>query len=262
MAWYTPAPAAPRLAGEAVTAWTADAGGEHTLVPDGCVDVLWMSTGRAVVCGPETSGWSFALPAGTSAVGVRLRPGRAAAVLGLDTPGALNRRVDLADVVGDRLARQTLERLDAAAPTARLGVLQNAVAAAVGRASPQSSSGPSARSADLVADALTAEPGMPVGALARAAGLSERQLHRRCIAAFGYGPATLRRILRLQRFLHLAQHPGATVDLAVLAAMAGYSDQPHLARESRALAGVPPSILVGMDTATGAANRVTGLGGT
>jgi AraC-like DNA-binding protein len=40
--------------------------------------------------------------------------------------------------------------------------------------------------------------------LARATGLSERQLYRRCLAAFGYGPAVLARILRLQRALQLA----------------------------------------------------------
>ncbi len=38
--------------------------------------------------------------------------------------------------------------------------------------------------------------GPAVPAMADAIGLSERQLHRRCLSAFGYGPSTLRRILR------------------------------------------------------------------
>ncbi|MER6878168.1 helix-turn-helix domain-containing protein, partial [Amycolatopsis sp. NPDC000673] len=53
-----------------------------------------------------------------------------------------------------------------------------------------------------------------------------------------YGPATYRRILRLQRAIALAP---ATATLADLAVAAGYSDQPHLTRECRALTGLTPS---------------------
>lgn len=78
-----------------------------------------------------------------------------------------------------------------------------------------------ARAADPVADAvasmLARDVTTTVPAMADAIGLSQRQLHRRCVGAFGYGPSTLRRILRLQRFLRLARHPGAPRDLAGLA---------------------------------------------
>ncbi len=67
-------------------------------------------------------------------------------------------------------------------------------------------------------------------------GLSERQLLRRCLTAFGYGPKTLQQVLRFQRALRLARAGGRLVDVAVLS---GYADQAHLARESRRLAGVP-----------------------
>lgn len=83
-----------------------------------------------------------------------------------------------------------------------------------------------------------------VPAMADAIGLSERQLHRRCVGAFGYGPSTLRRILRLQRFLRLARHPGAPRDLAGLAPRRRYADQPHLARDCRAIAGASPRTLL------------------
>jgi hypothetical protein len=64
----------------------------------------------------------------------------------------------------------------------------------------------------------------------------------------GYGPATLVRVQRFQRFLALAGvHPGAT--LARLAADAGHADQAHLARECRRLSGLAPAALL----ATGAA---------
>jgi transcriptional regulator GlxA family with amidase domain len=73
--------------------------------------------------------------------------------------------------------------------------------------------------------------------------LGERQLRRRFGASVGLGPKALAGVLRFQRFLVLAGRadPGG---LARLAADAGYSDQSHLVRESRRLAGVAPSALL------------------
>ena len=77
MPWYDDSPLAGDLRGDAVTAWTARIEGEHRLLPDGCIDVLWIGNGTAWVCGPETAAWSFTLPPGTHATGIRFRPGRA-----------------------------------------------------------------------------------------------------------------------------------------------------------------------------------------
>jgi transcriptional regulator GlxA family with amidase domain len=77
-------------------------------------------------------------------------------------------------------------------------------------------------------------------ALADDFGLSERQLHRRCTAAFGYGPKVLDRVLRLQSALSLLGGvPG--INLAQVAADAGYADQAHLTREVGALTGLTPA---------------------
>ena len=73
-------------------------------------------------------------------------------------------------------------------------------------------------------------------------GWSERTLRRRCRQAFGYGPKTLERILRFQRFLRFLSNGRAP--LAVLALEAGYADQAHLAREARRLSGQSPSALM------------------
>ncbi|TDQ50750.1 helix-turn-helix domain-containing protein [Actinorugispora endophytica] len=239
LAPYTPSSPPPDLAGDLVLGWTARLGGRYRLVPDGCVDVLWTSTGSAWVCGPETSAWTFALPPGTEAAGVRLRPGRAASALGLDTPGARDRRVRIEDVLGSRVQRHVVEQVAAAPPEERLRVLHDharrwlAVAPAPDRVG------------ETVARLLAHDTGTSVAALAEAAVLSERQLHRRCTALFGYGPATLRRILRLQRFMRLARRPGAAAGIADLAFAAGYTDQPHLSRDCRAITGVSPGDLLG-----------------
>jgi transcriptional regulator GlxA family with amidase domain len=91
-----------------------------------------------------------------------------------------------------------------------------------------------------------ARPRAPVEALADGLGVGERQLRRRFVDAVGYGPKTLQRVLRFQRFLALAGDGGD--DLAALAFAAGYADQAHLTRECRRLAGLPPAALL----ATGA----------
>lgn len=78
--------------------------------------------------------------------------------------------------------------------------------------------------------------GRSVAATADALGLGVRQLHRRSLVAFGYGPKTLARVLRLRRALALT---GDRVPFADIAARAGYADQAHLARDVRELAGMP-----------------------
>jgi AraC-like DNA-binding protein len=81
--------------------------------------------------------------------------------------------------------------------------------------------------------------------LARALAMSERSLRRKFDEAFGYGPKTLDRILRYQRFRKLAQLNGNS-STAALAVEAGYADQAHLVRESRRLTGRTPFVLARM----------------
>jgi transcriptional regulator GlxA family with amidase domain len=80
--------------------------------------------------------------------------------------------------------------------------------------------------------------------LARSAGLSERQLLRRCRLAFGYGPARLNRILRIQRLLQLTRAHTGPIRLADLAAAAGHVDQQHLTHDVRAVFATTPGVLL------------------
>jgi AraC-like DNA-binding protein len=85
--------------------------------------------------------------------------------------------------------------------------------------------------------------GAPQGAplvlwLGRTLGMSERTLRRRFDDAFGYGPKTSDRILRYQRYRRMAESSSETT--TILAIDAGFSDQAHLVRESRRLAGCAP----------------------
>ncbi len=83
-----------------------------------------------------------------------------------------------------------------------------------------------------------------VSALAAETGWSGRHLTSRFRAETGLTPKTAARVIRFHRARHLlAAHvaAGEPVRLADLAMTCGYFDQAHLAREFRALAGVPPS---------------------
>jgi AraC-like DNA-binding protein len=89
----------------------------------------------------------------------------------------------------------------------------------------------------------------PVGRIADDLGLSSRQLHRRCLEAFGYGPKMLARVLRMVHAVELARRG---VPFADTAARSGYADQAHLSRDVKEFAGVPLGQLVGVASA---ANR-------
>jgi len=78
-----------------------------------------------------------------------------------------------------------------------------------------------------------------VSSLARALGLSGRQMERRFRSALGIGPKALCRVVRFQtlvRALARTRRP----DWAGLAVDCGYSDQPHLVNEVRRLSGLTP----------------------
>ena len=192
------------------------------------------------VCGPELRSWSFTLRPGTEAVGVRFRPGAAAGALGVPMSELRDRRVALDDVVGASGARWLADRLadGNGKPHLQRQAFEGFVRRLVADDRTDGATAVVARLVDTQA--------VGAGELADAVGLSTRQLHRRCTAAFGYGPATLARILRFQRFVRAAldRGPHRPLPLAGLAADAGYADQAHLSRECRAITGETPTALV------------------
>ena len=188
----------------------------HRIVPDACVDIVW-TRGRLVVAGPATGPVMTELPAGSPAFGVRFRVGAAGAALGLPGRGAARR---------DGAARRRVGRRGGAS-----------------RRRPRPAGRPPSR--PPLPRGSEREPDRAVRAAAQGAdvGLGDRQLRRRFADAVGYGPKTLDRILRFQRFLVLARAHAAAA-LARLALEAGYADQAHLTRECTRLSGLPPAALL------------------
>jgi AraC-like DNA-binding protein len=91
----------------------------------------------------------------------------------------------------------------------------------------------------VIAAAGALSRGVPVGQVADDLGLLPRTLRRRFTAQVGLTPKRFARVQRLQRVVR-ALDGRTSVDWADAAARHGYADQPHLADEFRALAGVTP----------------------
>ncbi|HEX3714244.1 MAG TPA: DUF6597 domain-containing transcriptional factor [Trebonia sp.] len=201
------------------------------VLPDACSDLIWEQGVGGSVAGPDTGPVRTLTGAGTVIVGVRFRPGAGAGALGVPLSELRDRRVPLADLLPGPAGRLSAALEPAAAAARMLDVAGRLVA------------GAAADPAVAHAAARLRDPAARAEDIAVQAGLSERQLRRRCHAAAGYGPKTLQRVFRFQRFVRLVDAATQPPDLAGAAAAAGYADQPHLTRECRALAGCTPAEL-------------------
>lgn len=237
--WLLERPPAPDLEGHLVCTWRGDLGAMRLPLPDECLDLVWVDDGSIWLSGPETRSWSRGYPPGTGAVGVRFRPGSGPVVLGLAASDVRDTRIRMDELWDDRdaheLAERVAHRLD---DRGRALEMEGAVRRLT------SSAPPVDEVALQVAACLGQARPTSVRDLRRMVGLSERQIHRRCTAAFGYGPAVLVRILRLHRVLELARAHERPPGLADLAATAGYFDQQHLSHEVRAIVGTTPGTLL------------------
>ncbi|NUT97163.1 MAG: helix-turn-helix transcriptional regulator [Saccharothrix sp.] len=196
------------------------------VVPDGCTDLMWSSSGALFVAGPDTTGHLTTMRPGTLH-GVRFGPGVGPSVLGVPAHVLRDLRVPLAELWG-----RSPELEDAlATATDPCAVLAEAALTRLRTTPPDSLT-------RAVAHAVRTSP---VADIADDLGLSTRQLHRRCLDAFGYGPKVLHRVLRFDRAVKLAWRG---VPFADIAYRTGYSDQAHLSREVKDLAGVPLGQLV------------------
>jgi AraC-like DNA-binding protein len=214
---YRDFPPPPHLRELVECAWVVDGPPEPVRVlPDGCMDLIRMS-GRIVVAGPDTT--AFLNSRGREAfVGLRFRPGTLPRLLGVPAAEVRNSRVPLTDL-GVKCARdRSLVEL----------------ATTLASDEPAKETAPwSLRLLRHITKSLAS--GATVADVARNVGWSSRTLQRQCTAVYGYGPATLRRILRFRRAVRLLDDGTSTADVA---AEAGYADQPHLHREVRDLTGM------------------------
>jgi len=190
---------------------------EQRILPDGCADLVFdLTEGSSEAVGTMTRPIVVPAQAGGEFLGVRFRPGRAAAFL----------RVPLAEITDARVPLRELWREDALPFT-----VQELEAVLVKRLHPDRDPRVDAAVDRIIRGAER------VDAIAKDIGISRQHLARQFLHHVGVPPKTFARVMRFRRVLHsLDGH----ADWADLAAANGYYDQSHLIADFRELAGATP----------------------
>ena len=208
---------------------------EQQVLPDGCVDIVFVNQDAPVAVGPWTNPFAVSFSAGTRILGARFHPGRAPGLLGLPAVELLNQSAPLR-ALGGAIRNEQFDRVREA------GAAQQAAALGETLLSDRKQFAPYDRAVAHAICWLARNPHGKVEQLSQVLGISPRQLQRRFSAAVGYGPKTFHSVLRFQRLLRIAGQ--RTRSLSDLSACAGYSDQAHMTREVRRFSNVPPATLL------------------
>ncbi len=210
---------------------------EHYVPPDGCTSLTMIvggpARGAVLASGPWLDPLAIPVEPGSRYIGIRLRPGVAGSVLGVDPMSLRNQSVPADAMLGPlagvlRQAVFATNDLDGAA-TVFDAIWSREVARFV---APDSM-------ALRAVDRLIATGGeLAVRALAREMNASERTLLRRFKAATGLTP---KQFARIRRLLAAAwQVVDGNDRWSEIAAQAGYADQPHLHHDVVDLTGLRP----------------------
>lgn len=185
----------------------------------------------AVVGGARSAFYTTDISAPVCSVGAELMPGACRWLLGAPAGEFAERHTPLEAVWG-RAVDDLRDRLLAhATPAARLDVFEAFLASRLGQVSGLHAA---------VAHAVEAfEDSTDVGAVAREVGYGSRRFLTLFRDAVGLPPKRYVRVVRHGRLL-AALRRWPQLSWAALAAELGYSDQAHLSREFREIAGVTP----------------------
>lgn len=237
----------PALASQVEAVWalagTEPDGESQRIVPDGCAElilnfadpVLQETRGPSLqptlmFVGQITGPFRIRPTGRMDLLGVRFRPGGAAALTPIPQHELVDRSVPLADVA-PTAARRLAPVFDPNGTDERMQRTIEALQPSLG----------SCRSVVTdSADAIVRHWGMiPIGVLAAGAGMGTRQLERRFLEEVGMTPKRLARISRFQRvFKALERRPAGWTRVAL---ECGYYDSSHLVRDFREFAGDAPS---------------------
>lgn len=211
-----------------------DGGGRETILPDGAFELVFhfgdpvLQDGvvqpRAMLAAEPRRAVTIEPTGRVDFLGVRLRCGRASAVLGAPLRELRDRTIDLRDLGIDLYECLAYATTD------------EARAALLVKAFRTEETDPLAEHA---ATAIRNRGGrLSMSRLAAACGVTARTLARAFDRSVGITPKTLARVTRLGRAAALLREGG---DAATVALDAGYCDQSHLTNEFRSIAGLSPS---------------------
>ena len=203
---------------------------DFTIVPDGCVDVVYEQLGPHVRCflfGTASHPHQFQFTPDAQYLGIRFRPGMGRHFLDLHPRELTDQHVELPAFLGVRpeelaeelgfLAQTELLTQRLSTTLHRLDITPTPLDQAL-------------RSVQQNHDVSR------VDTLSELTGRSPRQIERAVMAQIGLPPKLLLRILRVQSAI-AAIHRAPLRSLVDLAAMLSYSDQAHMNRDFRLLTG-------------------------
>lgn len=261
---WSPAPA---LVGQVEAIWTlsgraAEGDEAQRILPDGCAELILnfadpiVQVSRGPVRQPplmfvgQITGPFRVRPSGrVDLLGIRFRPGGAAALTKVPQHELVDQGVPLTDVAGDAAGRLA-PVFDADDDRERIDRAEAALQRSLGRGRTAVS-----ESADAI---VRAWGRIPVGHLAAATGMGRRQLERRFLDEVGVSPKRLARISRFQRVFRAMERNGTA--WTRVAMECGYFDSSHLVRDFHEFAGDAPSRAAAeLDELTLAFTRATRL---
>jgi AraC-like DNA-binding protein len=203
------------------------------IIPDGCADIMVYDDAPPYVAGPDaTTRWT-SLRDGTVIAGIRVRPGGVRSVFGCPAGLILNGGALLSDLAPG--AGTLHERLLVTANLRhRHALLEDWVRSAIAR------NGTADAAVVAACRLLAADPQLEIGDMSRMFNWNVRTIHRQFLAACGYGPKHLQRIMRIQKVIRVV-HSTPSARLADAAHAAGYADQSHMNRDFRQITGFSPT---------------------
>ncbi|MEQ8767050.1 MAG: helix-turn-helix transcriptional regulator [Planctomycetota bacterium] len=225
-----PPPALARLVECFWTSTSRGGGDSHRVLPDGCIDILFDLESRRepFVVGTMTRAEVVVAEKPSTLLGVRFRPGGAAAWLGVPAHELTDGHADVGQLVRrDFEWRGVIEgNVESAVSELGLALMPRAVDRRIER-----------RVSIATERLLSFEGSSSIATLASDLGMSRQHLARLFAAHVGISPKLFARIQRLQTALFELRDGR---DLTSIALHSGYSDQPHLNLDCRELAGVTP----------------------
>jgi AraC-like DNA-binding protein len=216
------------------------------VLPDGCcelvihcghrftqqIDSHTETQPRRLFVGPTARAVLIAPGRSVDAIAIRFTPGGAALLVRHPLSELRDRIADIDDI-GVRFDNDIIDVLAPLPDNERIGVLERALLRRVQSVTVD-------RSVWHTQRMIMRQSGrVRIDDVARATGLSLRQLQRRFQQQVGLGPKQLARVARLQRALALANAKATTY--SQIAIEAGYADQSHFTREFSDIAGVSPT---------------------
>ncbi|MDF0486994.1 AraC family transcriptional regulator [Sphingomonas sp. H39-1-10] len=198
-------------------------------MPDGSVQ----DAADIHVIGPTSGAWKVRAEGPVEVFGMGLTPAGWAAMIGDDASTMMNRAIDATTLFGAARLRDAIAALRTTAePAARVVIGETLVRDLV-----KAGDAGARRFVRQVDGWLAASPSPEMDDLVEIAGLSRRQVERKCKALYGVPPKLLARKYRALRAANAMLATGEPLDDVL---ERGFYDQSHMIREIKQFTGLTP----------------------